>query len=266
MQRFYKGQQVKGYQDIIPENGQVLKYLALGKITLEKGEEYSSQTGHYETALVILSGKASISCEDQTWEHLGGRKTVFEDKTAAVYVPCQSEYQVTAETDVIIAVCKVKGEEKHSPFVIKPEDIVTEHRGKETWQREVKDIITDNGEGRVHRIVLGETINRPGHWSGYPPHKHDGEHYPEEPNLEEVYHFQINPEQGFGVQLHYTKDQSIDDAYIIRHGDSFAIDKGYHPVSAAGGYEVYYLWFMAGDAGRELRPYEDPDHRWFSTK
>jgi len=36
----------------------------------------------------------------------------------------------------------------------------------------------------------------------------------------------------------------------------------FFPVIDAGGYEVYYLWFMAGDSGRKLQPYEDPDHRW----
>jgi 5-deoxy-glucuronate isomerase len=263
LSRFFKEQQVHGYQDIFKVDQGMLKYLALGKITLNKDEQYTGETGNFETALVILSGTVSIACEDETWSDLGERNHVFEGKATAVYIPCQSAYQIIAQTnDVQIAVCKVKAENKYKPFVVRPGEVVANQRGKETWQREVHDIIADNGNGKVHRIILGETYNQSGHWSSYPPHKHDGEFAPEEPNLEEIYYYQINPQQGFGIQLHYTKDQSIDQAYIIRNGDSFAIDKGYHPVSAAGGYQVYYLWFMAGETGRTLRPYDDPDHKW----
>jgi len=264
MSRFIKAAEQKGYQDIFGEDYERLNYLAFGKVCLEKGESFAADTNDYETALVILSGVAAITAGEQKWTQLGGRKNVFEGKATTVYVPCQSRYQIEAETDVQIAVCKVKAEEIFEPFVVTPDEVVTHIRGEQQWNRKVYDIIADNGDGKVHRIVLGETINQPGQWSGYPPHKHDGEHFPEEPNLEEIYHYQVNPEQGFGVQHHYTKDLSIDDAYTIRHGASFAVEKGYHPVGGAGGYEVYYLWFMAGETGRKLNPYEDPDHKWLS--
>jgi 5-deoxy-glucuronate isomerase len=45
----------------------------------------------------------------------------------------------------------------------------------------------------------------------------------------------------------------------------FAIDKGYRPVNAAGGYPIYYLWFNAEEEGRTLKPYDDPDHKWLYT-
>jgi 5-deoxy-glucuronate isomerase len=262
MQRFFKANEVQGYEDVILESNEVLKFLAFGKLNLTEGHTFSGQTNDFEVALVILSGRATISSEGQTWEHLGSRNNVFEGKATTVYVSCHSEYTVQAESDLQIAVCKAKAEEKFAPFVVGPDEVVVNLRGKDSWNREVHDIIADNADGRVHRMVLGETYSAPGQWSSYPPHKHDGEFYPEEPNLEEVYLYQTNPQQGFGVQLHYTKDGSIDDAYIVRHGDTFAVDKGYHPVSAAGGYQVYYLWFMAGETGRELKPYDDPDHKW----
>ncbi|GAA0374375.1 5-deoxy-glucuronate isomerase [Bacillus horti] len=262
MKRFYKAATVEGYQEVISEEDQLLNYLALAKISCSAGESIRHKTGKYESALVILSGTATITCEGMKWNQLGGRKTVFDGKATTVYVPCQSEYEIIADTDVEIAVCKVLADEKFEPFVVGPDEIVVHQRGQQTWQREVHDILADQAEGRVQRIVLGETFHHPGHWSGFPPHKHDGEHAPIEPHFEEIYHYQLNPEQGFGVQLHYTKDSSIDDAHIIKHGDSFAIDIGYHPVNAAGGYQLYYLWFMAGDSGRTLHPYEDPDHKW----
>jgi 5-deoxy-glucuronate isomerase len=263
MNSLYKAKAAAGYQDIIKEENETLNYLALGKISLSECETFRSATGDYETALVILSGKATISSEDKVWRNLGERNSVFDGKATVVYIPRESEYHVIPETEQVeIAVCKVKAEKKFTPFVIKPDEVTVNQRGKDTWKREVHDIITDNGDGRVHRMVIGETYNEAGSWSSYPSHKHDGEFAPEEANLEEIYYYQIDPEQGFGIQMHYNKEQSIDHAYIVRNGDSFAIDQGYHPVVAAGGYRLYYLWFMAGESGRTLKPYDDPDHSW----
>jgi 5-deoxy-glucuronate isomerase len=43
--------------------------------------------------------------------------------------------------------------------------------------------------------------------------------------------------------------------------DAVAIPAGYHPVVAAPGYDLYYLWCLAGE-GRELRWTPDPAHAW----
>jgi len=253
--------EISGYQDLIKEDHGEFKYLAFGRISLSKGQYYSSSTRNYEVALVILSGKVMIGCEKEEWSDLGERKNVFEGKATTVYVPCQSEYRVMAQSDhVEIAVCKVKAEEKFPPFIVRPNDMIAHPRGKETWQREVNDIIGDNGDGRVHRIIVGESYLQAGHWSSYPPHRF----YSEEPNLEALFHYHFNPSQGFGVQLVYTEDQSIDEAYIVRSGDTVAINKGFHPLSAAGGYTIYYLWVMARESSRILEPYYDPKHTWLN--
>ena len=47
----------------------------------------------------------------------------------------------------------------------------------------------------------------------------------------------------------------------LNSGDAVLLPYGYHPVSAAPGYSLYYLWAMAGDE-RKLALYEDPAHRW----
>lgn len=80
--------------------------------------------------------------------------------------------------------------------------------------------------------------------------------------MEEIYHFKVNPEQGFGIQVMYNDDMSLKESYMVRDGDSVAIKEGYHPVAAAPGYEIYYLWVMAGNSGRKLTPYDDPNHAW----
>ena len=259
--RLVKAVEGEGYQEIISEEETRLDYLSLGKLSLQSQQTYRGETGGNEAVLVILSGVVDYSSGDQHYTELGGRKSVFDGKATAVYVPCRSQYEIKARTEAVLAVCKAKASERYEPFVVKPEDVIVHHRGKDSWKREVHDIITDNGEGRVQRIMIGETFNEPGNWSSYPPHKHDRDHLPEESKLEEIYHYQLSPEQGFGVQLLYNQDRSIDEAYIVRHGDSFAIDQGYHPVIAAGGYKIYYLWFLAGER-RMYKLYDDPEHKW----
>src|SRR5438067_623666 len=48
-------------------------------------------------------------------------------------------------------------------------------------------------------------------------------------------------------------------------GDVVSIRAGYHPVVAAPGYALYYLWVMAG-AGRQLAPFFDPQHAWVQER
>ena len=125
MERFLKAKEFEGYQDIFQEESPYLKYLAFGKITLKAGQEYTNETNGYETALVLLKGTATIACEGQTWEKLGGRENVFSEKATAAYIPCHSKYVIKAETDLDVAVCKVKAEEKfvksmNIPFLHRP--------------------------------------------------------------------------------------------------------------------------------------------------
>ncbi|WP_373893751.1 5-deoxy-glucuronate isomerase [Virgibacillus sp. CBA3643] len=262
MNRLIKIKESEGYQDLLKKDNNLLDYLALGKIHLKSERTYTGKTDDYEVVLVIMSGTVSVLCEKNSWKGLGKRKNVFDGKATAVYIPCQSEYKVIADSVAEIAVCKAKAEEKHEPFVVTPDKVTVNHRGEKTWKREVHDIIAEDHNGDAQRIIVGETYNLPGSWSSYPPHKHDRANLPEEAKLEEIYHYQIEPTKGFGIQILYTQNNSIKEAHIVEHGDSFVIDRGYHPVGGLGGYKIYYLWFLGGETGRTLKPYNDPTHQW----
>ena len=85
----------------------------------------------------------------------------------------------------------------------------------------------------ARRLMVGETFNPPGHWSSFPPHKHDGRNG--EPFLEEVYYFRVDPPHGFGHQMLYTEDgESV--THQVRDGDAVLLPYGYHPVSSPPGY------------------------------
>lgn len=266
MKHFYQHQDYSGYSEIVPENSG-LELIKFGLVKLEKGQSTESSSGDYEIALVILSGKCNIECDDTVFEDLGSRNNVFSGKPTTVYIPKESQYKIvsTGERLLEIGVCMVKAETRYKPFVISPEDVVVQHRGQMNWQRDVLDIITDKYEGMVDRIILGEVHSHPGQWSSYPPHKHDQDNRPNEVNMEEIYHFRTNPNQGFGIQVLYNDDLSLNETYTIRDGDTIAIKVGYHPVAAAPGYQLYYLWIMAGNNGRALAPYDDPKHVWLKA-
>jgi len=76
-----------------------------------------------------------------------------------------------------------------------------------------------------------------------------------------LYYFKVDPPQGFGFQRVYTDDRSLDEAYVIENDTFVMIPRGYHPVSAAPGYRIYYLWVLAGGS-LEMAPRDDPDHQW----
>ena len=263
MKRFYEKEEFMGYKKIVTNEAK-LDVIGFDMIRLKPEESITCSSEDFELGLVILSGNCDIKSGDFEAVNLGSRRNVFDGKPTTVYIPKDSQYTVTANGFGVleIGVCKVRAEKKYEPFVVMPEDIVTEHRGKLNWQRDVNDIITSKFEGRVDKIVLGETYGCAGQWSSYPSHKHDTDNMPYEVNMEEIYHFKVNPAQGFGIQVMYNDDLSLRESYIVRDGDSIAINDGYHPVAAAPGYSVYYLWVMAGNSGRRLTPCDDPKHAW----
>ena len=54
---------------------------------------------------------------------------------------------------------------------------------------------------------------------------------------------------------------SLDETLAASDGDVVLVPKGYHPVGAPHGYELYYLNVMAGPK-RVWKFHNDPDHEW----
>jgi 5-deoxy-glucuronate isomerase len=181
-----------------------------------------------------------------------------------VYLPIESTFKVinTGTEELHAALCGTPSPTNYEPLMVQPNEVWARAVGQDNWHREVHDIVVKNAEGRVHRIIVGETFNDPGNWSSYPPHKHDHFEQGVEANMEEVYYYRLNPAQGFGVQSIYTNDGSRNEAYRVQDGDTFLVPGGYHPVCAGGGYRLYYLWMMAGETDRVMIPHDDPNHQW----
>lgn len=143
--------------------------------------------------------------------------------------------------------------------IVTPDKVKERIVGSRNWRRYVNDVI--GMDIKAGRMIVGETFNPPGNWSSAPPHRHERDELPLESDMEEIYFYKIDPPKGFGMQMVYTEDKAIDEAYAIRNSDLIAIPRGYHPVVAGPGYRLYYLWVLAGKK-RILKQKDDPEHVW----
>jgi 5-deoxy-glucuronate isomerase len=227
---------------------------------LKPGQTASENTSDREVCLVFVTGKGKASAAGEPFGTLGERMSPFEGRPWSLYVPPGSDWSVTAETDLTLAVCQAPGLGSKLPArVIGPEDVKQEVRGKGTNTRYVTNILPE-GEPADSLLVV-EVITPGGHTSSYPPHKHDRDNLPVESYLEETYYHRLNPPQGFAFQRVYTDDRSLDEAMAVEDGDIVLVPKGYHPCAACHGYDLYYLNVMAGPK-RTWKFHNAPEHEW----
>jgi 5-deoxy-glucuronate isomerase len=239
--------------------GRETAHIDLSLADLAEGEVLDLEAGP-ERAAVILSGRVDATAGETALGVAGGRKSVFEAPGDTVYAPAGMSLRLQAvEGPAQVAVTATAAPaDGIPPRIIRPGDQRIAEVGKGNWSRTVRTIL--GPEHEASRLLLGETINPPGNWSSYPPHRHDRDDPPREVNLEEVYMFRVDPPGGFGIQILYDEN-GHEESFLVRDDDVAAITHGFHPVVAASGYSLYYLWVLAGE-GREMIPYMDPAHAW----
>ena len=252
-------------QKINPESAG-WNYVGFEVFMLKSGESLKQETGVREVCLVLVSGKANVKLLHKSWENLGERLTVFGSKSVAegkppyaVYVPDKDEFSVEALTDLELAVCSAPGLGNFPASLIKPEHMTYETRGHGTKTRHVCNILPETAD--ADNLLVVEVITPNGNWSSYPPHKHEADNLPRESALEETYYHRLNPPQGFAFQRVYTDDLSLDETMTVQDHDVVMVPRGYHPVGAPHGYDLYYLNVMAGPK-RIWKFHNDPRHEW----
>lgn len=264
MEYLLKNKLHQGYNDIVTADCDALDYIELAIVNLGLNEGYEEELEGRELVGVILSGKCSIRTnrDDANWIDIGERKSVFDGKATGFYLPAGTEFALESNLGASVALCRAPSQLNSKPFLVPPGRVRTKNVGRHNWRRKVHSII--DGRHNCSHLLVGETFTPPGNWSSYPPHKHDIDDPPREVNMEEVYHFRLAPEKGFGIQRLYDDERTLDEIYVVNDGDTVLIPNGYHPVAAAPGYRMYYLWILAG-ASRELAPRDDPDMTWLKN-
>jgi len=233
---------------------------------LKEGESLSRSLTDTEVCLVAVTGTMNVAVGGDVWTSIGGRQTPFDSmKTGkhpgAVFVPAGDSFEVTAQGgELELGVCSAPAKGgKYPARFIKSEDIKYSIRGTGSNTRHVFDILpeTEDAEG----LLVVEVVTPSGNWSSYPSHKHDTDNLPHESYLEETYYHRMQPEQGFAFQRVYNDDRSLDESMAVSNGDVVMVPEGYHPCSAAHGYDLYYLNVMAGPT-RIWKVNNEADHEW----
>jgi len=240
------------------------KYVGFRLLVLRAGQRVSSSHGERETCIVVLTGSVRVTVGGESYGSIGGRTSVFDDMApGAVYVPAGDIYAIDAVTPAQIALCSAPGGASAARArAIGNQDMPREVRGQGTNMRYVRNILPETQP--ANSLLVVEVITPGAHWSSYPPHKHDTA-LANETALEETYYYRIAPAQGFAFQRVYTDDGTLDETMCLHDGDLVMVPRGYHPVGAAHGYDLYYLNVMAG-AERKWVARNDPAHDWIVNK
>src|SRR5579863_2301911 len=245
--------------------GEQTKFISLDLRVAEPGESVEFAPGD-ERLVVILSGRAELTLDEESRGVVGARDDVFDGAGDAVYLPPTSSAVFLAPDDggltLVVASAAPGAQEPGAARVITADTQREVVVGRDSWGRTVRTIL--GADDTASRLIVGETVhNGTGTWSSFPPHRHDRDSA-DEAKLEEVYYYRVDPADGFAVQLRYDTDTGREDLRMVRDGDTAAIPAGFHPVVAAPGHNLYYLWILAGEQ-RAMRVFIDPRYRWLNA-
>ncbi|HYP54257.1 MAG TPA: 5-deoxy-glucuronate isomerase, partial [Pyrinomonadaceae bacterium] len=190
---------------VTPENSSMM-HLAYGRVILD-GEvpraEFS--TGAREVGLICLSGECEVKAQGGT--HALARRD-------SIYLPRDTEVEITTATAVDLAECSAEVENEYPLQVVRYADIERDDSlrfktGGPSSTRTVHIALGKNVE--AGRILAGFTTTEPGHWASWPPHEHAS-------MLEELYVYYDMPAPAFGVQFVYTNPDEPEFVGVVRDG------------------------------------------------
>ena len=236
-----------GYADVVKAHAGGLAFAELALLRLAPGQTYAFQARTKETALIPLVGTCAVTAAGLGRVTVGGRRSVFDGPTGLVYIPRHGGKVEVAAVDgeVEVAVCRAPATTACPPRLITAAEVKQVSIGEGCYRREALMLLDERFA--ASRLFIGEAIVPGGNWASWPPHRHDFENPPEEVDMEEIYFFRFDPPHGFGFQRVYTDDRRLDAAFAVGNNEAIIIPEGYHPVAAAPGARMYYLWVMCGD-------------------
>ena len=233
-------------QRITPESAG-WRYVGFEVVDLAPAQDLTREMPDREQCLVLLSGTATVRVGSEDFGSIGARTNPFAGKPFAVYLPPRAEVRLTPQSHCELAIGSAPAEGRYRARVIRPDDVREEVRGTGTNTRYVYDILPESSE--AESLLVVEVRTPGGHWSSYPPHKHDVA-VGGESQLEEIYYHRLSRPGGFAFQRVFTDDRSLDETMAVEDRDLVLVPRGHHPVSAPHGFDLYYLNVMAGPVRR----------------
>ena len=235
-------------------------WVAFAAYSLAAGDVVHRAGDGGEVGLVVLEGTVDVRAGRRSFTSIGSRSTVFAPEPPPVVLAEPGlDLEIRADARAMVAIAVAPGGDVRETRLIEPGSMRTEARGSGPTERTVRHLLPPDAV--AGRLILIEVLTPGGHWSSYPPHKHDTEDQPRESQLEELYYYRFARPEGFAFARVYTTDRSLDEALTPSDGDVILVPRGFHPVGAPAGYDCYYLNVMAGPT-RLWHFTVDPDHAW----
>lgn len=246
----------EGYERIVTPDSGLAFFREYGILRLNEGV-FADHTGGAEAMLHIVQGSCTLQSGNQVFSHLGERATPFDGKPTTIYIPPGTPFTIEGEgLEMVIsrAAARTGGEIR----VIQPADVTNKWVGKDNWNRSVTMIAPPDFPAQT--LIVGETFNPSGNWSGVPAHKHDQTGSTLESNHEEIYYFRFQRENDWGC-LRVYEDDGTDDLVLLKDRLVTVIPRGYHTVAVAPGSHLLYTFHLAGSS-KKLMAAEDPNQAW----
>jgi 5-deoxy-glucuronate isomerase len=255
--RFQASGQI-GYEVII-NNHEALEHINhFGILRLGNFHAYEENTGPNEAMLHLIEGSCALYINGDKFADLNGRPNPFQGKPTAVYLPPNSDYAIEGQVEMTIT--QSKAAQGGEPWLISPDTLTPAQVGRDNWQRQVTMIAKPDFPSQ--KLILGETVNPPGNWSGVPTHKHDTVRPGVESLHEELYYFRVDRPGGWGIERVYDKN-GLDQILLLQDRVVTLKPRGYHTVAAAPGFTLFYTFVLAGPSKPLLAPL-DPDQAWIA--
>jgi 5-deoxy-glucuronate isomerase len=248
---------------IVAGGDETVPLIYFNLVRLEKGRQYEGHVPGFEVVCVVLSGACTIEVEGQRYDSVGGRDDIWSGKADSVYTGTGRPFRITAETDgVEVALAGGQCGKDFEPFRIPPDevDMVDVGSNETKSRRRIYHVLGNKHADRAGNLLVSELYADEGCWSGYPPHKHDEDRGDTETAHEELYHFRYRPETGFGGQ-YWFEDNTDGQCFMMRNGDTFLLDKGFHPTVTSPGHEGYIFTILVGRSQRSLVQHFKEEHQ-----
>jgi 5-deoxy-glucuronate isomerase len=229
-----------------------------GVLNFQRDSTQNFKASPHETGLLILEGSCELKIDGDTAKTVTSRDSIFSGIPSAAYIPIDTPFTIRS-SKALIGLCRAACTEKTEPAIIEPDQVKVMNVGKDNWAREVRILIGPNAPSV--NLIMGETINPPGNWSGTPPHKHEGINPEVESLHEELYYFKPDKPQGWGIERLYSSERGVNELIYLKDNTVTFMPWGYHQIVSGPGYTLYYMFFLAGK-GKDLKGYEDQDHNW----
>jgi 5-deoxy-glucuronate isomerase len=241
-----------GITDMVKKYPEML--MDFGILKLDSGDEFVDKHKK-ERAFLLLSGAVEFEWDDGKVK--AERKSCFDEPPTVLHVPSGVSVKIRGrKPGAEITVHRTVNGQAFPSVLFLPEDCTLRQVGsgtmKEMATRTVRTVF-DKTNRPQSNLVLGETVNQPGRWSGYPPHFHP---------QPEIYLYKLDREAGFGYA------ELGEEVYKVRDNDVTLMTDGIsHPQVAAPGYAMLYLWVIRHlDGNPYTGPVFNPDHLWLNDK